>query len=210
MTALILVDLQNDFLPGGALGVPHGDALIPLANQLQSCFKVAVATQDWHPANHKSFAVNHPGRHPGEVLQLKSGLQTLWPTHCVQHTRGAELAPGLLLSRVNKIFKKGSDPEVDSYSGFFDNGRAQATGLHDYLREKRVTGVYVMGLATDSCVKFTALDAVSLGFRTFLIEDACRGVNLQPDDVKAALEEMKQAGVSALPSRQLLESARIT
>lgn len=204
MKALILVDLQNDFLPGGALAVPNGDAVIPLANQLQGAFKLVVATQDWHPANHSSFAANHPGRKPGEVVQLKKRSQLLWPTHCVQNTHGAELAPGLMRNRINKVFKKGIDTDIDSYSGFFDNGHQRATGLGEFLREKKVKDVYVLGLATDYCVNFTALDAVELGFHTHLVEDACRGVNLKPDDVKNAIEAMKKAGVIVVKSEQLL------
>ena len=203
MTALILVDLQNDFLPGGALAVPHGDAVIPLANQLQGSFKLVAATQDWHPANHKSFAANHPGGKPGQSIMLKKIRQTLWPVHCVQQTHGAEFAPGLNLARVNKVFRKGMDTEVDSYSGFFDNGHEHPTGLHEYLREKKVTDVYILGLATDYCVKFTALDAVALDFKTYLIEDACRGVNLKPDDVAQAVQEMKAAGVTVVHSAML-------
>ena len=206
MNALVLVDLQNDLLPGGALAMPGGDAVIPLANHLQSAFKLVVATQDWHPANHKSFAANHPGRHPGEIVVLKKQPQVLWPTHCVQNTRGAQFAPGLALTRLNKVFRKGADAEIDGSSGFFDNGHTHATGLGDYLKEKRVEAVYVMGLGTDYCVKFTALDALGLGFKTFLIEDACRGVNLKPDDVTLAIAEMKKAGVKFLHSRELLES----
>jgi nicotinamidase/pyrazinamidase len=206
MSALILVDLQNDFLPGGALAIPQGDAVLPLANQLQlqGNFRCVVATQDWHPANHKSFATNHPGRKPGDIVKLRNGPQTLWPTHCVQNTRGAELASNLMLNRVNRIFKKGTDAEIDSYSGFFDNGHEQPSGLHTYLREKRIAKVYVLGLATDYCVKYTALDAVDLGFKTFLIEDACRGVNLRPDDISRAIEEMKGAGVIVVHSREFL------
>ena len=205
MNALVLVDLQNDFLPGGPLPVPQGDAVVPLANSLQGAFKLVVATQDWHPPNHGSFAANHPGRKPGDVIRLKKLPQTLWPVHCVQRTRGAQLAHGLMLNRVNKIFRLGTDPDIDSYSGFFDNGHLQTTGLHEYLKDKGAAAVYVLGLATDYCVKYTALDAVALGFKTFLIEDACRGANLQPDDVPRAFEEMKHAGVTILHSRDLLE-----
>jgi nicotinamidase/pyrazinamidase len=204
MKALLLVDLQNDFLPGGALAVPHGDAVIPLANQLLTGFKLVVATQDWHPSNHKSFAANHPDRKPGDVIKLRNVSQILWPVNCVQNTRGAQLAPGLLLQRVNKVFRKGTDPEINSYSGFFDNGHQRATGLGDYLKEKRVRAVYVMGLATDYCVKFTALDALALGFKAFLIEDACRGVNLKPDDVSKAIQEMQHAGVIVMRSSQVM------
>ena len=205
MNALLLVDLQNDFLLGGALPVPQGDAVIPLANQLQGAFKLVVATQDWHPPNHVSFAENHAGKRPGDVIQLRKLSQVLWPAHCVQNTRGAQFAPGLMLNRVNKVVRKGTDPAIDSYSGFFDNGHLRATGLHEYFQAKQATGVYLMGLATDYCVKFTALDAVGLGLKAFLIEDACRGVNLGTDDVKNALEEMKSAGVRIVRSRELLE-----
>ena len=204
MNALILVDLQNDFLPGGALPVPHGDAVIPLANQLQGSFKLVVATQDWHPPNHRNFATQHPDKRPGDVILLRRGPQILRPVHCVQHTRGAEFAPGLVLSRVNKIVHQGTDPELDSYSAFFDQGHEQATGLLDYFRDKRVTDVFVMGVATDAGVKFTALDAVALGFKAHLVADACRGLNLQPGDVAGAIEEMKKAGVRLVQSQDLL------
>ncbi|EEF58664.1 bifunctional nicotinamidase/pyrazinamidase [Pedosphaera parvula] len=193
MKALILVDLQNDFLPGGALAVPHGDTVLPLANKLQSSFKLILATQDWHPINHSSFAVNHPGRTPGETVVLKKRQQKLWPVHCVQNTRGAEITTGLMMNKVNKVFKKGVDVEIDSHSGFFDNDHQRSTGLGEYLKEKKVKEVYILGLATDYCVKATALDAVALGFKTHLIEDACRGVN--ETDSKSAIEEMRKAGV---------------
>jgi nicotinamidase/pyrazinamidase len=195
MKALILVDLQNDFLPGGALAVPEGDRVIPVANRLLDAFPLVVATQDWHPANHGSFAANHPGQKPFDQVDLGGLPQTLWPVHCVQGTPGAELAPGLDRSRIARIFQKGTDPEIDSYSGFFDNGRRKATGLGDWLKEQGVTEVFVCGLATDYCVKFTALDAVALGFRTHLVLDACRGVKLRPHDVEEAVAEMRRAGV---------------
>jgi nicotinamidase/pyrazinamidase len=193
MKALIIVDLQTDFLPGGALAVPHGDMVIPFANKLQGVFKLVVATQDWHPANHSSFAAHHAGRQPFETVQLKKRLQKLWPVHCVQKSRGAEITTGLMMNRVNKVFKKGMDTDIDSYSGFYDNDHQHSTGLGEFLKEKKVTDVYIMGLATDYCVKFTALDAVQLGFKTHLIEDACRGVN--ETDSKNAIEEMRKAGV---------------
>jgi len=204
MNALLLIDLQNDFLPGGAVPVAHGDAVLPLANQLQGAFKLVAATQDWHPANHKSFASNHPGRKPGDTALLKKTPQLLWPAHCVQNSRGAELSPGLMLSRVNKVFRKGTDAEFDGYSAFFDHGHHHATGLHEFLQDKRVTEVYVMGMGTELCVQATALDAVALGFRAFVIEDACRGFNFKPDDAKAAIEELRLAGVTVLQSRDLL------
>ncbi|HWB61812.1 MAG TPA: bifunctional nicotinamidase/pyrazinamidase [Chthoniobacteraceae bacterium] len=205
MKALILVDIQNDFLPGGALTVPQGDAVIPIANRLQEIFPLVVATQDWHPANHGSFAANHPGKNPFEQIDLNGLPQTLWPAHCVQGTPGAELALALDRTRIARVFPKGADPGVDSYSGFFDNGHRRDTGLGAWLKEKGVADVYVCGLATDYCVKFTALDAAALGFGTFLIEDASRGVNLQPADVKNAIEEMKRAGVRIVQSAELLD-----
>jgi len=173
MNCLVIVDLQNDFLPGGTLAVPEGDAVVPVANKLQESFDLVVATQDWHPANHGSFAANHPARKPFEQIELDGLSQTLWPVHCVQGTKGAELSPDLRRDSIVKIFPKGTDPVIDSYSGFFDNGHRKATGLGDWLKSKRVTEVFVCGLATDYCVKFTALDAVSLGFKTNLVEDGC-------------------------------------
>ena len=196
MKSLILVDIQNDFLPGGALAVPNGDEIIPVVNKLQPLFPLVVATQDWHPANHGSFAANHPGKKPFDQIDLNGLPQTLWPVHCVQGTVGAELAPVLNRERISRIFQKGTDPGVDSYSGFFDNGRRHATGMAKWLAGRGVTEVYVCGLATDYCVKFTALDAVGAGFKTHLLEDASRGVNLRPDDVKNAVAEMRQAGVT--------------
>jgi nicotinamidase/pyrazinamidase len=207
MTALILVDIQNDFLPGGALAVPGGDQIVSLVNQLQPHFDLVVATQDWHPAEHGSFAAHHAGQKPGELIDLHGLPQILWPTHCVQATGGAEFAPGLDHSRWNRVFVKGTDPTIDSYSGFFDNGHRRATGLGDYLRAEGVTDVYVVGLATDYCVKFTALDALQLGFRTFLIEDACRGVNLQPNDVTKAIAELSAAGVEIVKANDVLATA---
>jgi len=207
MKALILVDLQNDFCPGGALPVPEGDRVMAVANRVQRQFDLVVATQDWHPPDHGSFAANHPGRRPGEVIELGGLAQVLWPVHCVQDTPGAEFHPGLERSAVAQVFRKGTDPNIDSYSGFFDNGHRKATGLGDYLRERGVRDVYVCGLATDYCVKFTALDAVDLGFRTHLIADACRGVNLSPGDVEKAIEQMRAKGVAVIESTQLLETA---
>lgn len=196
--ALILVDLQYDFCPGGALAVEEGNAVIPIANQWMPEFEVVVATQDWHPANHGSFAANHPWRKPGQVIDLHGLPQVLWPIHCVQESFGADLVDELDQQRITRIFQKGTDPEVDSYSGFFDNGRRKSTGMGEWLQEQGVDAVYVMGLATDYCVKFTALDALSLGFDTYLIQAGCRGVNLQPGDVDRALEDMAQQGVKLI------------
>lgn len=203
MRALILVDLQNDFLPGGPLAVPHGDEVIPVANRVAQRFDLVVATQDWHPADHASFAAQHEGREPGEVIELDGLEQILWPVHCVQGTPGAEFAPGLDMDRVTTVFRKGTQREIDSYSGFFDNGHLRATGLGDYLKERSVSEVYVLGLATDYCVKFTALDARSLGFGTLVVEDGCRGVERSPGDVARAVEEMRAAGVSFVRSQEV-------
>jgi nicotinamidase/pyrazinamidase len=194
MRALILVDLQNDFMPGGPLAVPHGDEVIPVANRVQSAFDLVVVTQDWHPAGHGSFAASHPGRQRGEVIELAGLRQILWPVHCVQGTRGAALVAELDVRRIARVFQKGADPAIDSFSGFFDNGHRQATGLGDYLCQQGVADVYVLGVATDYCVKFTVLDALGLGFRTYLVEDGCRGVDLRPGDVAAAIARMRQAG----------------
>jgi len=205
MKALILVDIQNDFLHGGALAVPDGDAVIRVANRLQAAFPLVVATQDWHPANHGSFASNHPGKKVFGQIDLNGLQQTLWPVHCVQGTSGAELAAQLRRERIAKIFPKGTDPGIDSYSGFFDNGHRKSTGLGEWLHGKGVTEVFVCGLATDYCVKYTALDAAQAGFKTHFIEDASRGVNLQPDDVRNAIVEMKRAGIAIVQSADILK-----
>jgi len=193
--ALIMVDLQNDFVPGRALSVPNGDQVIPIANKLQRDYSLVVATQDCHPPNHGSFAVNHAGKQPGDRIILDGIEQILWPVHCVQDTPGADFVPALDRSRIARVFQKGTDPRIDSYSTFFDNAHRRATGLGDYLKEQSVTDIYLLGLALDYCVKFSALDARQLGFTTYVILDACRGIALQPNDLEKALEEMKRAGV---------------
>jgi nicotinamidase/pyrazinamidase len=204
MKTLILVDIQNDFLPGGALAVPDGDAIIPIVNQLQAVFPLVVATQDWHPAEHGSFAANHPGKALFQQIDLNGLPQTLWPVHCVQNTPGAELATGLQRDRIAKIFPKGTDAGIDSYSGLFDNGHRKSTRLGEWLKNKGATEIYVCGLATDYCVKFTALDAAHMGFKTHFIEDASRGVNLQPNDVANAIAEMNVAGIATVQSADIL------
>lgn len=198
--ALILVDLQNDFCAQGSLAVPEGDAVIAIANVLQPRFHKVIATQDWHPANHQSFASQHPGQKPGAIIMLHGIRQVLWPDHCVQHTHGAELHPKLTTQHIDKIFYKGTDPRLDSYSAFFDNGHLHATGLAEYLQQESITDVYLLGLATDYCVKFSCLDAVKLNFNVYLIADACRGVELQPGDTARALQELQTAGVHILNS----------
>ncbi len=202
--ALILVDIQNDFVTGGALAVPEGETIVPTVNQLQEYFDLVVATQDWHPAEHGSFAANHEGTKPGEMIDLNGLDQILWPVHCVQGTQGAEFVSELSMDKVKEVFVKGTDTEIDSYSGFFDNGKRKATGLGDYLKEQGITDVYICGLATDYCVKFTALDAKELGFNTCLIKDASRGVNLSPGDVEKAIEAMAASGIHVIESSTLL------
>jgi nicotinamidase/pyrazinamidase len=195
-TALILVDIQNDFCTGGGLAVPDGEAVVDRANRLIAAAGLVVATQDWHPADHGSFAANHAGRSPFELAELGGLPQVLWPTHCVQWTGGAQFHPGLETRRIARVFPKGTDPGIDSYSGFFDNGRRKATGLGDWLRQQGVEAVVVCGLATDYCVKATAIDAAQLGFRTTLATAACRGVGLRPDDIPDAIAAMRAAGVA--------------
>ncbi|MEM6391247.1 MAG: bifunctional nicotinamidase/pyrazinamidase [Planctomycetota bacterium] len=199
MRALLLVDLQNDFIPGGALAVPAGDAVIAVANGLMPDYELVVATQDWHPPDHKSFASQHPGKAIGDVIAWKGLDQVLWPDHCVQDTHGASLCEALDTGRIDAVVCKGTDPDIDSYSGFFDNGppaTRQSTGLADLLRDRGVTAVDVMGLATDYCVRFTALDAVSEGFTTRLLLDGCRGVDLEPGNCDRAIDEMRMVGVT--------------
>ncbi|MBC6994347.1 bifunctional nicotinamidase/pyrazinamidase [Neolewinella lacunae] len=203
-TALILVDLQVDFMPTGMLPVAEGDRIVPLANRLMGEYRTVVATQDWHPADHQSFAANHPWRKPGQVIDLHGLPQVLWPIHCVQGTWGAEFVSELRTEGITQVFQKGTDPTIDSYSGFYDNGHRRATGLAGWLRERRIEEVHVLGLATDYCVKFTALDALREGFRTCLVVDACRGVDLVPGDVDRAIAEMAAAGVVLTSSAELL------
>ena len=196
MKALILVDIQRDFCPDGALAVHEGDQVVEVANRLMenNIFDLVVATQDWHPENHGSFASNQK-TDPFTLGELNGLPQVWWPDHCTWGSYGAQFHPKLNLGKVATIFRKGMDPSVDSYSGFFDNGKRNSTGLANYLNGLGVDKVFVMGLATDYCVKFTALDAVGLGFNTSLIVDGCRGVNMNPEDSDKAIEEMREAGI---------------
>jgi len=200
MRALILVDLQYDFCPGGALAVARGDETVAIANRLLPYFSIVAATQDWHPSDHRSFATQHPGKKPGDMIELEGIPQVLWPPHCVQGTTGAALHSDLDQARISQVFPKGTDRAIDSYSGFFDNGHRKSTGLADWLRERWIRRVYVMGLATDYCVKATALDARELGFETWVIEDGSRAVELRPGDGDRALAEMRAAGVTIVES----------
>ena len=203
MDALILVDIQNDFMPDGALPVPEGDVIIPVVNALQGRFDIVIATRDWHPANHGSFASQHPGHKPGDVIELNGLQQILWPDHCVQESTGARFHPQLDVSGLAHVIFKGTDPGIDSYSGFFDNGHRKSTGLDDWLKAHGITDIYLCGLATDYCVKFTALDGRRCGYNTYVVKDACRAVNLEAGDEKKAYREMAAAGCRLITSSDI-------
>jgi nicotinamidase/pyrazinamidase len=195
--ALIIVDLQNDFMPGGALAVPDGDKIIPLINRICSKFDLVIATRDWHPPNHISFAANHPGGHPGETINIKGREQVLWPVHCVAGTHGAEFYPGFNTSYIDKIINKGVDPEIDNYSCFRDSPQMRNTELLDYLQEHEVNEIYIAGLTTEYCVKFSSLDGVKYGYRTNVIIDACRGVG-SAREINKAIDKMTGSGVNII------------
>jgi nicotinamidase/pyrazinamidase len=193
MKALVIVDVQYDFMPGGALAVPQGNKIIPRINKLMKYFDLVVATQDWHPQNHKSFASNHQNKKPFDIINLHGIEQILWPDHCVQGSKGAEFPPDLDTNKIAAIFRKGMDPEIDSYSGFYDNGHLKSTGLSGYLKEKMITEIHFCGLASDICVYNTIKDSLNEGFFATLIEDASRPLNA---DVFAMLKnELTEIGV---------------
>lgn len=206
MKALLLIDLQNDFCKGGALEVKEGDAVISVANSLLKKFKnedaLIVATKDWHPITHKSFASNSNGK-IGEVGMLNGLPQVWWPNHCVQNTFGSEFHPELNSNLIDKTIFKGTDEEIDSYSGFFDNGKLKKTELDTILKVNNVDTLYIMGLATDYCVKFSVLDALELGYKVYLIEDGCRGVNLTPTDSATSIKEMEDRGAIIIKSFEI-------
>jgi nicotinamidase/pyrazinamidase len=192
-SALILIDIQKDFCPGGALAVADGDAVVPLANALLERFAVKVLTQDWHPADHRSFASNHSGAAAFSMTEAPYGPQVLWPDHCVQATKGAAFHPGLRTDPADLILRKGFRPEIDSYSAFFENDRTTPTGLAGYLRERGVDRLVMAGLATDFCVRYSAGDAARLGFSVTVALDACRAIDMD-GALSDALSEMKGAG----------------
>jgi nicotinamidase/pyrazinamidase len=204
MKALLLIDIQKDFLPGGSLAVAEGDRVIPVVNRLQPNFKIIIATQDWHPKDHGSFASNHTGSRPGDRVDLDGVEQILWPDHCVQGSEGAEFADDLEMESVQKIIRKGKDPKTDSYSGFFDNQHKRDTGLHDYLRGKGVDTIYITGLATDVCVRYTALDALELGYGVFLVEDATKAVGGEKA-LRNTIQELKDKGAKVVLSKEITE-----
>lgn len=198
MKALVILDVQNDFLPGGSLEVNNGDRVIPVINSLIEKFDLVVATQDWHPSNHLSFASNHEGKEPFEVIQLKDMEQVLWPDHCVQGTKGAEISSEINMNPVQAIFRKGMDPEIDTYSGFYDNGHKKSTGLSGFLKSLDVRQVFVTGLAADVCVYFSLKDSIKEGFETYLVQDATQA--LDDRDFEKKKEELEKMGVKIIGS----------
>lgn len=201
--ALLIIDLQNDFCPGGSLAVSEGDMIIPIVNRIAPEFGIVVATKDWHPNEHISFASRH-GKTPFETIEVDSGTHVLWPDHCIQGEPGASLHPELDQRPLSMVLHKGTKRELDSYSAFLENDHATPTGLEGYLRAHGISRVFICGLATDVCVKFSALDAVQAGFETYVIEDACRGVDVPEGSVDSALHEMTEAGVRCIGSTHLL------
>lgn len=201
-TALIVVDVQNGFCPNGHLAVAEGDTIIPTINTLSTKFQNVVLTQDWHPKDHISFAENHPNKQAFDVIQLDYGEQVLWPTHCVQGTHDAELHPKLKIDHAQLIIRKGCHQHIDSYSAFLEADQSTSTGLDGYLKQRGIDTVYVVGLATDFCVAWTAIDATKLGFNTYVIEDACKGINLN-GSLENAWQAMLKAGVNRISSLEI-------
>lgn len=193
--ALIVIDIQNDFCPGGALAVAEGDVIIPRVNDLMAEFHTVVLTQDWHPRHHASFAVNHTGAAPFSLTEMPYGRQVLWPTHCVQATEGADFHPGLATDPAHLVIRKGFRPQIDSYSAFFENDRTTTTGLDGYLKARGITAVTLVGLATDYCVAYSALDAARLGYSVRVLMGACRAIDLN-GSLAAMTEQMRAAGVA--------------
>ncbi len=198
-TALVVIDVQNDFIPGGQLAVPGGDEIVPLINRLGRSFRQVILAQDWHPAGHASFASSHPDKQPFDLIQLPYGEQKLWPDHCIQGTQGAALHPALDLPHAHLIIRKGCNPDIDSYSAFMEADRQTPTGLTGYLKERGIDTVYMVGLALDFCVMFSALDARAAGFNALVVLDACRGIDID-GSMEAAIRRMQQAGVALIES----------
>jgi len=203
MKALAIVDMQFDFMPGGPLGVHGGLEIIPIINALIPKFPLVVASQDWHPENHVSFASSHPGKKVGDVLRIENADQILWSIHCVQHTHGAALVSGLDKEKITHHFYKGIDKNIDSYSAFFDNARSKSTGLGEFLKAQDVDDIYFVGVATDYCVLYSALDAIDLGFSVHVIADACRPINLHPHDEERALALIASKGGKIINAKDL-------
>ncbi|HKK43751.1 MAG TPA: bifunctional nicotinamidase/pyrazinamidase [Bacteroidales bacterium] len=206
MNALIILDLQNDFTPGGSLAIEKGDTIIQVVNSLQDHFDLVVATQDWHPGNHRSFASNNPGKNPFDTIEINGLSDTLWPDHCVQGSAGADFHPGLKTKNIAAIFRKGMDPGTDSYSGFYDNDHKTSTGLAGYLKAKNVKEVFFCGLAGDICVYYSVKDSVKEGFDTTLIEDAAMPLNMQ--NYTILKKELSEMGVSIIKSEKILNKSK--
>lgn len=194
-------------MPGGALPIPGGELVVPLINQLMTQFSLVVATKDWHPPDHMSFAINHPGKKVGDVIDVKGIAQILWPVHCQRSTPGSELIDSLSTDQIDSIFYKGTDKWIDSYSAFYDNAKQKSTGLGEYLKTRGIVNIYIAGVATDYCVLCSTLDALDLGFSVTVIEDACRGIDLRPGDIQDALRIMKERGALVITSKELRLSA---
>ena len=193
-TALIVIDVQNDFCPGGALAVPEGDQVVPIANALMPLFPFVVLTQDWHPAEHKSFASNNQGTEPYTTIEMPYGPQVMWPDHCVQSTSGAAFHSSLTTAKAHMIIRKGFRPSIDSYSAFFENDRVTSTGLDGYLKDQEIDHVVMVGLATDYCVYYSAIDARKSGYQVTIIEDGCRGINLN-GSLDTSVADMRDNGI---------------
>lgn len=201
--ALLVVDVQNDFCPGGALAIQDGDRVIPVINQIQPGFDTIIATQDWHPPDHVSFAANHSGKNVHDVIDINGVSQVLWPPHCVSGTSGAAFHPGLETKHFKLILHKGMNPNLDSYSVFLENDKKRPTGLDGYLRSLEITRVFLCGLATDYCVLYSAMDAVSFGFETSIVINACQGVDFPEHSIEKAIRLMKSSGVKIISSAEL-------
>ncbi|MGM0660976.1 MAG: bifunctional nicotinamidase/pyrazinamidase [Pseudomonadota bacterium] len=193
-SALLVIDIQYDFCPGGALAVPEGDSIVPGINAEMAEFPAVILTQDWHPAGHSSFASEHPGKDPFDMVEMPYGPQVLWPDHCIQGSHGAAFHEDLDTTRADLIIRKGMNPEIDSYSAFFENDHTTPTGLHGYLQTRGLTDLTLVGLATDFCVKFSGVDAARLGYRVTLRQDLVRGIDLD-GSLDTAMTEMREAGV---------------
>jgi len=200
MKALLIIDMQNDFMPGGSLAVMHADVIIPIINRLMDIFENIYATKDWHPKNHISFASVH-NKNINEEIVVNDIIQRLWPEHCIQNTEGAKIVSGININKIDKIFYKGSDEGVDSYSAFFDNNHERSTELDSFLKEKGIKDVYLVGVATDYCVKFSALDALGLGFNVYIIKDACMPVD--EDKEEQVLLELEKKGIQIILSKDV-------
>ncbi|WP_445666032.1 bifunctional nicotinamidase/pyrazinamidase [Fodinibius sp. AD559] len=203
MKALLIVDVQNDFCPGGALEVPNGDQIIPTINNLSEQFDIVIQTQDWHPQGHSSFASSHQGKEPFETIEMPYGEQVLWPDHCVQDSQGADFHPDLETNRSQLIIRKGFRKDIDSYSAFYENDDETTTGLTGYLRERNIDTLYAVGLATDFCVKWSVVDGIKEGFNVFVVEDAVKGIDIE-GSVDQAWTEMLEKGAKKVSSKELL------